>query len=1557
MIKKLQLFLFLLVPISLFAQAPSFEVRIENEQLVSSTEYQFDINMYATGSTTSFEMAGFTVGIGFNSNWKNNATISTTSSTILMSGSSDMNTSPNQVPSSATIISSAPYRIQIASTSAPGAGAGTIITQAGKRLIRVKLLATSGSFSSTYSPDLYWLFSSYATSLSAYINSINTTIAGSSSTPNNGVTPSAGVPNLKSPKYWNGSTWNSLSWSTGSTYNTSAAAPVAGDIAHIYTGTYSGNLISRSLSVSYLASDSFSTGNYHSISGNMKVDGVLNASQGTLLLTGADQTITGNGTSTLRSLKFSGSGTKYWSMNGLVTDSLIGSSSSLSVSNLVLKVLCTAYSSMTGGATYNGALNAAPVISSQPYAAAKTPGMSHTFSVTAFGTGNTYQWYKNNTAISGATQTSLTKNSLSYVDSGYYKVGITNSCGTTYSDPVYLSVINGVTITLQPQSTTSCTGNKTTLRVQAYAASGTLSFQWKKNGTAISGATDSVYVINTTALSDSGNYSVYVADQVSNAQSNTAVLSVLSTVAITSQPVYAVRAVGSSVSFSVSASGSGTITYQWLKAGNMLSGATTSTYSIASPVLSDSGAYTVNVTGTCGTVSSSIARLYMYNAVTFTKQPSSAGVCLGQSITLVGKATAGLGTVKYQWKKNSTIVLNNKVDTFLTLSPFGVTDTASYTLVASDSLSTTISQAAYLSLTPATAITSQPQNTNVNIGDNTQISVIANGSNLSYQWYKNSVLINGANNAALSINNATTNDAGNYSVVVTGDCGSVTSNTVTLTINYLQINTQPNGTSLCPTGTYTLSVSASGSGTISYKWRKDGNDINGANQSTYTINNATSSDAGTYTCIVSNGWGSLTTNDAIITVKQATNILIQPNAQVRTEGQNVQFISSANGQGMVSYQWRKDNVPINGATDSVLNITSIMAADSGLYSVVATAGCGGAQSAAVKLTVQFIRINTQPQSTIVCPNTTASLGIMASGNTAISYQWFFKGNIIVGATGPYYTINATTAADTGLYSVSITNVAGNISSNSARVSLKLPTTISLQPVGITRNVGDMAIFYIQANGTGKRYYQWYKNGIAIPSANDSVYMLNNLVLSDAGDYTVNVTADCGTIGSAKATLSLNYLTIVTQPQSYKGCAGTSTTLSISAIGNGSISYMWKKNNVPVSGATGPNLELKNITSSDIGSYVCDVTNAFGTLSSTPAIISLNQGTTIQQFPGPIQIRNAGSTAQFTVNAKGTGNLTYQWMKAGIALSGKTDSILSFTGLTQADSGSYSVTVTGECNSASSSSFNLIISNKANIYITKQPIGTLTCAGTKVILSVSALGNSSLSYQWKRSGLILPNGLDSVLVLSNVSNIDAGDYTVDITSNDGTITSDIATLNLKASTQITTQPASTSKLTNANVSFFVIATGTGNITYQWYKDGLSLSGKTGQNLDLLSLKLSDSGYYYVQVSSECNSIFSDSAKLTVNKPGGIATILNEVSATVFPIPTQRQVHVQIPGFKAGMYSLQVVDMQGKIVQKQNAAMNPEQGFDYTFELPDGMYLLEIHSDRNNQFTRNRIIIQH
>jgi hypothetical protein len=227
----------------------------------------------------------------------------------------------------------------------------------------------------------------------------------------------------------------------------------------------------------------------------------------------------------------------------------------------------------------------------------------------------TYQWYKDGKAISGATDSSYTIKSVKTSDAGKYTVKVSNSAGSVTSSAATLTVnvpvtlssitINGnSSVNVGSTATYTCTAtlsNGTTKTVTpTRAISAGSSYASITSGGVLTGKAAGTATIQ--ARYGEGSVTKTVTK-------NVTVNAVVVKPSITTQPKSQTVNEGSSVTFSVVATGTTPLTYQWKKNGSNISGATKSSYTISSTKTSDAGSYTVTVSNSAGSVTSSAATL------------------------------------------------------------------------------------------------------------------------------------------------------------------------------------------------------------------------------------------------------------------------------------------------------------------------------------------------------------------------------------------------------------------------------------------------------------------------------------------------------------------------------------------------------------------------------------------------------------------------------------------------------------------------------------------------------------------------------------------------------------------------------------------------------------------------------------------------------------------------------------------------------------------------------------------------------------------------------------
>ena len=192
----------------------------------------------------------------------------------------------------------------------------------------------------------------------------------------------------------------------------------------------------------------------------------------------------------------------------------------------------------------------------------------------------------------------------------------------------------------------------------------------------------------------------------------------------------------------------------------------------------------------------------------------------------------------------------------------------------------------------APAITTQPSNQTVAVGQTATFSVVATGTApLSYQWQKGTTAIAGATSPAYTTAATTLSDNGSqFTVIVSNSAGSVTSNPATLTVTSSGspvITQQPTNQTVTVGQTATFTVAATGTLPLTYQWQKGTTAIAGATASSYTTGPTKSADNGSqFKVVVSNSAGSITSNPASLTVNGSTDVLTYHNDLGRT-GQNL----------------------------------------------------------------------------------------------------------------------------------------------------------------------------------------------------------------------------------------------------------------------------------------------------------------------------------------------------------------------------------------------------------------------------------------------------------------------------------------------------------------------------------------------------------------------------------------------------------------------------------------------------------------------------------------------
>lgn len=372
----------------------------------------------------------------------------------------------------------------------------------------------------------------------------------------------------------------------------------------------------------------------------------------------------------------------------------------------------------------------------------------------------------------------------------------------------------------------------------------------------------------------------------------------------------------------------------------------------------------------------------------------------------------------------------------------------------------------------APAILTAPISQGATVGSNVVFSVTAVGAGpLSYQWSLNGTPISGATAATLALGGVKVTDAGAYTVTVTNAQGAVTSPQANLSVLSLilpPVITSPPSKITGTVGTATsFAVAASGSAPLSYQWFVNGNAIAGATAATFTLPNTRATDAGTYSVIVANPYGTATSAGAVLTVSTtpiAPIFQYQPASTAVSVGGTASFSVGVVGSSPITYQWYKGAAAIPGATQASLSFPSAQLSDNGNYTVTITnpGGTVTSTSAAV-LTVSPsggvpvpIAIVLQPVGVSTTVGGSASFTVAVTGDPSITYQWRKNQAAIAGGTGPSFTIANAQLSDAGTYDV--------IVANGFSATISFPTPLTVTP-GSSTSSGPSRLINISLRGS------------------------------------------------------------------------------------------------------------------------------------------------------------------------------------------------------------------------------------------------------------------------------------------------------------------------------------------------------------------------------------------------------------------------------------------------------------------------------------------------------------
>lgn len=441
----------------------------------------------------------------------------------------------------------------------------------------------------------------------------------------------------------------------------------------------------------------------------------------------------------------------------------------------------------------------------------------------------------------------------------------------------------------------------------------------------------------------------------------------------------------------------------------------------------------------------------------------------------------------------------------------------------------------------------QPMDRGANFGSTAVFGVAVEGQPpFVYQWFKdgtaltNDGRITGATSERLEVSNLNGADAGSYQVILSAGEHWLTSRVATLLVSDPRIiPPNPMHQSVNPGATTSFAVAGAGSPPLTFQWQKngvplaDGGNVSGATTTNLVLSNVTAADGGSYRLMISNAYGVAFSGAATLTVYRVPQISTQPASRTNLAGTVASFQITVSGNTAFEYQWFRaaealtNGLKYAGVTGNILYVSNVLGGDVGGYYCVVSNFLGATTSSVATLVVVDPVITNSPANIVTNVGTPVSFGVVAVGTPPLAYQWFkdglalAEGGPLTGTTSAVLTLHSAQLADAGAYHAVVSNSFGTATSAVATLTVGDPILVSA-PVSRTVNLGETATFTTVVRGSPPLAYQWFRDGVPVPGAEQESFSVTNAQAADSGSrWHVVVTNTSGALTTSPVYLVVN----------------------------------------------------------------------------------------------------------------------------------------------------------------------------------------------------------------------------------------------------------------------------------------------------------------------------------------------------------------------------------------------------------------------------------------------------
>ena len=548
---------------------------------------------------------------------------------------------------------------------------------------------------------------------------------------------------------------------------------------------------------------------------------------------------------------------------------------------------------------------------------------------------------------------------------------------------------------------------------------------------------------------------------------------------IITEPASQTVIVGQPASFSVSASGSAPLRYQWHKNGTAIGGATSSSFAIPATTSADVGAqFTVVVSNSAGSVTSDPGILTANAASvqpSIVTQPVSLTVASGQPASF-SVAASGAAPLRYQWNRNGTAIGGATFSSYTIPATTSADNGAHFIGLVSNSAGNVTSNPGILTINAASAqpsIVTQPVSLTVSAGQPASFSVSASGAApLSYQWNRNGAAIGGATSSSYTTPATTSADSGaHFTVVVSNSAGNITSDPGILTVSTahaqsVAITVSPNSASVTAGTTQQFAAAVTGTSNTAVTWTVSGTGCSGAACGTISV-------AGLYTSPASVPSSSAVTVNATsvadptksasatvrLVAALALALSISPSSASVPAASTQALTATLTGTSNTAVTWSLSGAGCSGASCGTLSTSSLsavytappVAPSPANVAVVVTSVANPTASASANIMIaSAVVVAVAPTSASVAAGGTEQFSASVTGTPNAAVTWAVSGAGCTGAAcgsisgNGLYTAPSTVPSQPGV-AVVASSAADQTKSATANVTIAFATSTSASP--------------------------------------------------------------------------------------------------------------------------------------------------------------------------------------------------------------------------------------------------------------------------------------------------------------------------------------------------------------------------------------------------------------------------------------------------------------------------------------------------------------------------------